>query len=289
MSRKEEIQMPLNTDLAIESFRELSEADELSGVRSEEFYDCTAAVKVSKTEILSSKAAERIGKPKGKYITIECDQPISEYPGDSASRQRVRLLSECIYDVCRAHEQLLVIGLGNRDITPDAFGPMTADRIFATRHIKRYADELFMSGMSQVSALSAGVMAQTGIESQEIAEAVCRTASPEQVIVCDALACSEPSHMGRTIQLCSSGISPGSGVENARTELSHATLGVPTAAIGIPTVSRLMSDDTRFDSLLITPKQVDKLVKAAAELVSEAINLCFQPGLNSDEIRSLMW
>ena len=198
------------------------------------------------------------------------------------------LLSECISEVCRSNDDTLVIGLGNRDITPDALGPMTADAIFATRHIKRFAGELFISGMSQVSALTAGVMAQTGLESQELAASVCGTVKPSQVIICDALACSEPSHMGRTIQLCSTGISPGSGVENARAELSKATLGVPTAAIGIPTVSRLMSDDTRFDSLLVTPKQIDKLVKAGSELISMAINMYLQPGLTGDEIRSLM-
>ena len=199
------------------------------------------------------------------------------------------LLSECLSEVCKASDETLVLGLGNRDITPDALGPLTAERVFATRHIKRYASELFGFGMSQVSAVSAGVMAKTGIESQEIAASLCKAVSPAQVIVCDALACAEPSHMGRTIQLCSTGISPGSGVENARAELSERFLGVPTAAIGIPTVSRMMSDDTRFDSLMVTPKQIDKLIKAGAELISAAINSYLHPELTSSEINSILW
>ena len=281
--------MGLNTDLALESYRGLSEARELTGVISEEYYDSDAAATVSKTEIISAEAAEKLGKPKGVYITIECDRPLSEYLGDIAAQQRVVLLSECLSEVCKASDETLVLGLGNRDITPDALGPLTAERVFATRHIKRYASELFGFGMSQVSAVSAGVMAKTGIESQEIAASLCKAVSPAQVIVCDALACAEPSHMGRTIQLCSTGISPGSGVENARAELSERSLGVPTAAIGIPTVSRMMSDDTRFDSLMVTPKQIDKLIKAGAELISAAINSYLHPELTSSEINSILW
>ena len=281
--------MGLNTDLALESYRGLSEARKLTGVISEEYYDSDAAATVSKTEIISAEAAEKLGKPKGVYITIECDRPLSEYLGDIAAQQRVVLLSECLSEVCKASDETLVLGLGNRDITPDALGPLTAERVFATRHIKRYASELFGFGMSQVSAVSAGVMAKTGIESQEIAASLCKAVSPAQVIVCDALACAEPSHMGRTIQLCSTGISPGSGVENARAELSERSLGVPTAAIGIPTVSRMMSDDTRFDSLMVTPKQIDKLIKAGAELISAAINSYLHPELTSSEINSILW
>ncbi|MCR5143243.1 MAG: GPR endopeptidase [Ruminococcus sp.] len=281
--------MGQNTDLALESYRGLSEARELTGVISEEYYDSDAAATVSKTKIISAEAAEKLGKPKGVYITIECDRPLSEYLGDIAAQQRVVLLSECLSEVCKASDETLVLGLGNRDITPDALGPLTAERVFATRHIKRYASELFGFGMSQVSAVSAGVMAKTGIESQEIAASLCKAVSPAQVIVCDALACAEPSHMGRTIQLCSTGISPGSGVENARAELSERFLGVPTAAIGIPTVSRMMSDDTRFDSLMVTPKQIDKLIKAGAELISAAINSYLHPELTSSEINSILW
>ena len=281
--------MALNTDLAVESFRGLSDASRISGVVSEEYYDSDAAATVSRTEIISREAAEKLGKPKGVYITIECDQPLSEYAGDMVTQQRVVLISECISEVCAASDETLVLGLGNRDITPDALGPLIAERIFATRHIKRCASEFFGLGMAQVSAVSAGVMAKTGIESQEIASSLCKTVSPAQVIVCDALACAEPSHMGRTIQLCSTGISPGSGVENARAELSERFLGVPTAAIGIPTVSRLMSDDTRFDSLMVTPRQIDKLIKAGAELISTAINSFLHPELTADEINSILW
>lgn len=281
--------MGLNTDLAIESYRGLSdEAERLSGVTSQEYRADAAAAKVSRTEIKSDEAAQKLGKPKGLYITLETDLPLGEYAGENAESERVRLLAKCIGEVCRHRDKLFVLGLGNRAVTPDALGPLAIDKILATRHIKRLAAEHFMKGMSEVAAAAAGVMAQTGIESQEIAAAICEKISPKQILVCDALACGEPEHMGRTIQLCSTGIAPGSGVENSRAELSEQTLGAPVAAIGIPTVSRLMSADPRFDDLLITPKQIDRLVALGSQLIADAVNLCFQPCLTTSEVRSLI-
>jgi spore protease len=131
-------------------------------------------------------------------------------------------------------------------------------------------------------------MAQTGLESAEAAAALCAAVKPEQLIVCDALACSEPSHMGRTVQICSTGISPGSGVENAREELSERTLGIPTAAIGIPTVSRILHGREGFADLLITPKPIDRLIKQGSALISQAVNLYLHPSLTAGDIAGLM-
>jgi spore protease len=132
-------------------------------------------------------------------------------------------------------------------------------------------------------------MAQTGLESAETAAALCACVKPDQLIVCDALACSEPFHMGRTVQICSTGISPGSGVENAREELSERTLGIPVAAVGIPTVSRLLCDKPDYADLLITPKPIDRLVRQGSELIAAGVNLFLHPSLSAEDIAGLIF
>lgn len=279
--------MAVDTDLAMEIFDDEREnGGELSGVSCKKIFDEPSHFEITEIDILTEAAAKRLKKPVGRYITLEAQQPLYEYSPYFGAQcaAAARALSR----VCEGRGAVLFFGLGNRRITPDSVGALAADRVFATRHIKRLSQELDTDELGELSVISAGVLAQTGIESAELASAVCRQLAPSQVIVCDALACSEPSHMGRTIQLCSTGISPGSGVDNARAELSEKTLGVPAAAIGVPTVSRIMSGDSRFEGLLVTPKPVDKLVLRAAELIAAAVNLYLHPTLTADEINSLI-
>lgn len=278
--------MGLDTDLALESYNDAGKAGKLDGARVSERRDDTAELTVTEIDVLTEEAAERLGKPVGKYITIESEAPFYEYSPRFA--ERCRAVAEAVSSVC-VKGSALFIGLGNRRITPDSIGPLAADRIFATRHIKRLAKELFTDDLTETAVLAAGVMAQTGLESAETAAAVCSAVKPSQVIVCDALACSEPSHMGRTIQISSTGISPGSGVDNSREELSERTLGVPTAAIGIPTVSRLLSGREGFSDLLITPKPIDRLAEQGSALIAAAVNLFLHPGLTAEEISSLIF
>lgn len=279
--------MGLNTDLALESYGGVMQnAEHISGVRCTERADEQADMKITEIDILTEEAADRLGKAVGRYVTLECGEPIYEYSPHFEAR--CRAVARELDRVCSGSGLTLFIGLGNRRITPDSIGPLAADRVFATRHIKRFAKELDTSGLSEAAAVAAGVMAQTGLESAELAAAVCERIRPSQVIVCDALACGEPSHMGRTIQLCSTGIAPGSGVENSREELSERTLGAPVAAVGVPTVSRIMSGDPRFERLLVTPKPVDRLAERASELIAAGVNLYLHPGFTLDEIASLM-
>lgn len=276
--------MALNTDLALESFNDVQKAEKLSGVESAEYTDSAAELKITEINVLTQEAAERLAKPIGRYITLESETPLGEYT--PCFEERCRAVCEALKKLC-SDGPTLFVGLGNRKITPDSLGPLTADRIFATRHIKRLAKEIDSSDLSETSVFSAGVMAQTGFETAELAEAVCAACSPAQVIVCDALACCEPTHMGRTIQLCSTGISPGSGVENSRQELSEKTLGVPVAAVGIPLVSRAMSEDQRFSDLLVTPKAVDRLAEQGSAIIAGGVNMLLHPSLTLSEIASL--
>jgi spore protease len=276
--------MAVDTDLALEAYADASKAEKIDGAFSKTRFDEKAQLKITEIDILTISAAERLGKPVGKYITAESDEPLYEYsPCFSA---RCKALAHEIAKVC-GKGSTLIVGLGNRKITADSLGPLTADRIFATRHIKRLAKEIDCSDLGEAAVIAPGVMAQTGLESSEVAAAVCKAANPRQVIVCDALACSKPSHMGRTVQICSTGISPGSGVENAREELSRRTLGVATAAIGIPTVSRILGEKGLSD-LLVTPKPADKLVEQGSALISAAVNLYLHPTLSAEEISSLI-
>lgn len=237
---------------------------------------------VTDVEVKSRSAAEKIGKPIGRYITLEAKSRLDfraenfEQCAEELSRELSRLSGD--------HGGVLVAGLGNEQITPDSLGPRVCSHIFATRHIKDNAPELFCDGLGEVSAIAPGVMGQTGVEATELIKAACEVVSPSIVIAVDALACSEPNNLGKTIQLTDAGISPGSGVLNSRKELSRLTLGRPCIAIGIPTIAELGEGG---EPLMVTPRSVDKLISCSAQLVSAAINLFAHKGLSLDEIVGL--
>lgn len=241
-------------------------------------------------------AGLKIGKSKGRYITVETDR-LSAHPEDfSEQSENIAVeIKSLIPDLSR----LLVVGLGNDQITPDALGPRTAERIIATRHVaeSNAGNELASLDLTSVSVLSAGVMGQTGIESSEIIQAVCGKVNPTCVIVIDALACSDISRLGTTIQITDSGISPGSGVQNRRKELSRETLGVPVIAVGVPTVVDMHSivrgitgspPDKHLPNMMVCPRDIDKMIDRTAHLLAFSINRAAQPMLSSEDILSLM-
>lgn len=271
--------MALNTDMALEAFEDARRAGELEGVVSRERFDEASGFCITETEIKTVAAAKKLGKPAGLYVTLVCGEQLNTYT--PLFSERIEAVSRELCKVCGDISRVLFAGLGNRSMTADCIGPLAADRVLATRHLKGLPVDT--SGMSETAVLTTGVTAQTGIESAEIAAAVCAVTEPTQVIVCDALACADPSHMGRSIQLCSTGISPGSGVENSRRELSESTLGVRVAAIGVPTVSRLPDSD-----MLITPKSADGLSRSAAALIASAVNRLLYPGYTDEEIKSII-
>ena len=271
--------MALNTDLALEAFADARRAGQLKGAVSRERFDEPSGFLITETEIKTRAAAERLGKPMGLYVTLAAEEQLGTYTPLFA--ERTEALARELKRVCGDVGRVLFAGLGNRRMTADCVGPLTADGVLATRHLKGLPVDT--SGMSETTVITTGVLGQTGIESAELTAAVCGKVRPSQVIVCDALACAEPENMGRSIQLCSSGIAPGSGVENARRELSRTTLGVPVAAIGVPTVSRLPDSD-----MLISPRSADRLSEAAAALIAAAVNRLLCPELTAEEIRSLV-
>ena len=227
--------MQPRTDLAMEAKalyeRSAQEQTKLSGViaREQERH----GVRMTVVKITSAEGEQALGKPRGTYITAELEALTRREPGSfsNAARTVGRALRELL-GPCR---QALVVGLGNRDITPDAIGPEAVKNLIVTHHLQAGQGEA-LPGLMRVAACQPGVLAQTGIESLELVKCAMQTAQPDVVIVIDALAAAEPGRLFRTVQLSDSGIVPGSGVGNSRHEFSRRTLGVPVVAVGVPTV-----------------------------------------------------
>jgi len=289
--------MSKRTDLAFESAQQILTTASISGLAQYQRNYENADIKVTEISVDDQKASEMIGKPIGKYVTIENTNGCFSLYSDLFDEQIDVLCKELNSLMGKTPRKIMFAGLGNRAITPDSLGPITAEKIFATRHIKRLAKDIDTSDLSDVSVITTGVMAQTGVESSETVKALAGIIKPDVIIIVDALACSDLSHLGTTIQLTNTGISPGSGVENARKELSFHTLGVPCIAIGVPTVADMNSiaeelcnvqAPEEFDGMLVTPKSIDNLVLRSAGLIATAINRTFHPDLSDEEIASLI-
>ncbi len=271
------------TDLALERANSIkSEAPLPDGINVSS--KKTSCFEITDVSVTTDTASEKIDKPKGRYITLETSSRLDMRPQNF--EQSAIDLAEEICSLMKSPESVLVVGLGNEEITPDSLGPRVISHIFSTRHIKTNAPTLFSSDLGEVCAISPGVMGQTGIEVGELIKSVCESVKPSLVIAVDALACSELSHLGKTVQLTDTGISPGSGVLNSRKELSLSTLGIPCIAVGVPTIADL-STNAQNGPLMVTPRSVDKLISCSAQLISSALNLALHPGLNLEEIISL--
>ena len=234
----------IRTDLALEE-KERFESDqvEVQGVVLEEEYDKEREIRVTTVRIETENGAKTMGKPVGTYLTIEAPNLSSPDEGihREVSEELAKYLIEVMEKIIPESEQdkeVLVIGLGNRQATPDALGPYVADNLNVTRHIvKEYGKYAALEEMNcVVSAIVPGVMAQTGMETAEIIKGVVRETKPDLLIVIDALAARNSRRLNRTIQIADTGINPGSGVGNYRNAITKETLGVPVIAIGVPTV-----------------------------------------------------
>ena len=233
----------VRTDLALEE-KERFESDnvEIQGVVLEEEYDEQCEMRITRVKVETENGAKVMGKPVGKYLTLEAPNlavPDEDYHRE-ISLKLAEYLKELIGKEILEQEELsiLVIGLGNREVTPDALGPYVAEQVCVTRHIvKEYGK--YAMGMERVKSVSAvvpGVMGQTGMESQEIVKGIVKETEPDLVIAVDALAARNSRRLNRTIQIADTGIHPGSGVGNHRNGLTRETLGIPVIAIGVPTV-----------------------------------------------------
>lgn len=275
--------MKIRTDLAAEAVTGAKEAC-VDGVSETVVKNEQAALEISRIQVKTPQAARLLGKPVGKYVTIRMtDASMDNYC--EHTKLRTELIAQEIKELCQRREKTLVVGLGNRNITPDAIGPLCADRIFASRHIRQLESEIDCGDLADVSVIQTGVLGQTGIESGDLVKAVCERVGAQTVIAVDALACCEAQNLGTTIQLTDTGISPGSGVANSRKELSRTTLGADCIAIGIPTVIDYGGSD---EPMMVTPRNIDKLVKNGADYISMAINLALQPSLSFEDIQSLV-
>ena len=233
-------QFQVRTDLALEA-REKFEEDnvEIKGVRVAEETREKSEIKITTMVIETENGAKAMGKPKGTYITLEAanmDCQDEDYHRE-ISVELARIVKKLMP---RKKEALsvLVAGLGNREVTPDALGPRVVDNMMITRHVlKEFGKYAF--GEEEVNAVSGivpGVMAQTGMESQEIIKGVVDETKPDVMVAIDALAARSTRRLSRTIQITDTGINPGSGVGNHRHGLSEKTIGIPVIAIGVPTV-----------------------------------------------------
>lgn len=232
------------------------------------------------------------------YITLEVPA-ISDHIDENNTL--LRLVSEQLTSLL-PEGQILAAGLGNRAVTPDALGPLCAEKILATRHIKgEIAKVTGLEGLRPVAVVSPGVLGCTGIEAFEVLKGVVGEIKPAAVIAVDALAARSPSRLGCTVQLSSGGISPGAGVGNARPRIDSATLGVPVISMGIPTVvdaatlaSDLLGDDAPDDavsprgaSMMVTPREIDLIIQRGAHLISMGINRALNPSLSIGEFEEL--
>ena len=280
---------PIRTDLALESKERLeAEKNEMRGVIFEEHFDEKRNVTITKVTIETENGAKAIGKPVGTYLTLEA--PDMTVPDEGSHREVSEVLAEQLRALMKENmESVLVVGLGNREVTPDALGPEVIGNLYITRHILReYGEYAFPDKkVAAISGIVPGVMAQTGMETVEIIKGIISETSPQLVIAIDALAARSVKRLGRTIQIADTGINPGSGVGNHRKGLNEETLGVPVVAIGVPLVvdAATIVYDVCQDvdkipngivGMFVTPKNIDEMVKSLSYTISEALNMTFE-------------
>lgn len=297
-----------HTDLAMELQEELEkENGEITRhngitIKKKEFHD--TGLKEVIITVENEEGERLLGKPKGTYITLEGEE-LSKNDGDFHENMS-RLLAAHMETLLGARERILFVGLGNMEVTPDSLGPLVVQNLLITRHLTEMD---YFRKMRSSMALAPGVMAQTGMESGEILNALVQKVHPEVMVVIDALAAKTSERLNRTIQISDAGIAPGSGVGNRRNEISASTMGIPVIAVGVPTVIsvpaiaddimesillsfgdirlrecyeawpdrekyRFMAETLREElfGLFVTPKEIDESIKRISYTISEGMN-----------------
>lgn len=312
----------VNLDLAVEA-REIIRGEtgqEIPGATVDtEKYDYA---QVTIVDIQNEQAASIMGKPAGKYITIEA--PVIRNNNQQAHKQIAEVLSKQLEKMFKTiinssleESNVLVVGLGNWNATPDALGPKVVGQTLVTRHLFNYAPQELQGGMRPVSALAPGVLGITGIETAEIIRGVVEKIKPELVIVIDSLAARNVTRIATTIQMADTGVNPGSGVGNRRMGINQETLGCPVIAIGVPTVvnAAFICQDVLSNylqsmggsishqdqmnplakkaietilepfggDLTVTPKEIDVLIDSTAKIISGGISMALHPGISPDD------
>ncbi len=261
------------TDLAVETVGGLTEAQGVGHMeRMEE------GVPVTEVEVKTAGAARRLGKAVGRYVTVDLG-PVRRRE-IAAFRRSAQVLAGELRRLLPAEGAVMVVGLGNRAMTPDRLGLSCCDHILVINHLVEQLPEQFGS-FRAVTTLAPGVLGTTGVESAQVAAAVAGAVRPACVIAVDALAAGAMERLCATVQLSDTGISPGSGVGNHRAGLTRETLGVPVIAMGMPTVAEAQG------GCFVTPRDIDVQVDQCAKLAACAINLALQPGLTLEDLEAL--
>lgn len=262
--------------------------------------------KINRMKITNKYGEHQIGKPIGKYITIQVPALTDHF---DVSDERITILSKEIKKFIPKEGLILVGGLGNLNITPDALGPKCVNNILATRHISgEIAKSTGLENLRPVALMAPGVLGQTGIEAKEVLYSIVKQIKPSCMVVIDALASRSLERLGCTIQISDSGISPGSGIGNSRPLISKEILGIPVIGIGVPTVvdantlafdilnlSENMNSQElknkvspRGEMMIVTPKEIDLLISRAALLIGMAINCALHPDFSPQDLYSLV-
>ncbi len=297
----------VRTDLALEARESITETDSsLRGVKLEEEYDEEEDIRVTTVEITTKNGAKAMGKPMGTYITIEAPGMLE--PDDGYHREISEVIAKQLVKIIpgvKEEQEILVVGLGNREVTADALGPHVVDNLYITRHIvKEFGKAAYnKEKINIISSIEPGVMGKTGMEAAEIIRGVVEQTSPKVMIVIDALAARSTKRLNRTIQITDTGIHPGSGVGNNRNALTEESMGIPVIAIGVPTVvdagtivvdalekmvhdkgeaeSHRYVDDcrnalTELHNMYVASKDIDAVIKRVSYTVSEGINIALE-------------
>ena len=291
--------MSIRTDLAVESVCDhhgggiLEEHEEIDGLS------------VTRIKITTDEAAAAVGKGKGSYITLEGNSIAKKEP--EMLETVAKLLSVELRKILpEGIDSILVVGLGNRQITPDALGPDVIEKIMVTNHIIKFLNTENQKDFSRVSGISPGVMGITGMETVDIIKGIVAISKPSLVIAVDALCAQNANRMFKTIQITDTGINPGSGVGNRRDGINKDSLGVPVIAMGIPTVvdARSIVADALTDffkrndqvqngtniindiiensgtGLIVSPKDIDNLIERGAKMIANGINLALHNNID---------
>lgn len=300
------------TDLAME-LRELN--PDIEGVSEED--ETSGEIRIKRIGILTETAARKIGKAIGSYVSLSADA-LEQRPLDLFESVTEKLAEEIRRMLKSGSDSasILVVGLGNRSVTPDSLGPRTAEKIFVTRHIKQYMPEAFDFPVLSVASVAPGVLGATGVETSDIVRGIVERVKPDLIIAVDSLSSRRAARISTTIQLSNAGISPGSGVGNTRADMSEAKLGVPVIAVGVPLVvhaSTIMLDtigmmanetgkhgdeeqlkelaksvaEKQLDDMIVTPKDIDTIVGDMSTIIANALNMAFF-GDKLPEVRSLL-
>ncbi len=252
------------TDMAderVDTYKRVHNLSEVDGIKVESSNQ--NGIITTTVDVLNENGAKAVQKDIGKYITIEITDinTIDEEDEENISQ----VLAEQIKDLINSDfdKSVLVVGLGNEDVTPDALGPKVIKNIDVTRHILNFAKEFAKSNTREVSAIAPGVLGTTGIETSEIISSIVNNVKPDILIVIDSLASSSIHRIGSTIQLSNTGITPGSGVRNKREGINQSNMKIPVIAIGVPCV---------VDMATITNEAIDKMLDSAREELTDFSN-----------------